>query len=261
MLLVICIFEQTQGLDDRYCSVIDSEQSHQIRRYVKLVGEVVQPVTNLCKWRGDQYASQRLTAPASNHRIYRLRTFVIKTSWPGLKIHLHSAELVTSNAPNPGLRRAQDILILCLFYREDHRSLKRSYVSTSQPDMDILWTLSICEAVALPAICAVLKSIAKQEEQSLPRWGQLLRGVFLSQIAAFAVVGLLSIHERALLLLCVAIGSWMVASLVLRHPRFDRHGFPHPETSDQVDLDVEQEHQSQSSGAIDWVSNFPWTHG
>ncbi len=163
--------------------------------------------------------------------------------------------------PKSWSRRAQDILILCLFHREDHRSLERRYISTSQPDMDILWTLSICEAVALPAICAVLKSIAKQEGQSLPRWGQLLRGVFLSQIAAFAVVSLLSIHERALLLLCIAIGSWVVTSLVLRHPRFDRHGFPHPETSDQVNLDVEQEHQSQSSGSIDWVSNFPWSHG
>ncbi len=41
MLLVICIFEQTQGLDDRYCSVIDSEQSYQICRCVKVMGEVV----------------------------------------------------------------------------------------------------------------------------------------------------------------------------------------------------------------------------
>jgi hypothetical protein len=55
ILLVICIFEQTQAFDDRYCSVIDSEQSRQIRRCVKLMGDVVQSVTNLYKCMDHQY--------------------------------------------------------------------------------------------------------------------------------------------------------------------------------------------------------------
>jgi len=67
ILLVICIFEQTQAFDDRYCSVIDSEQSHQIRRYVKLVGEVVQPVTNLYKCMDHKHALQSQIAPTFHY--------------------------------------------------------------------------------------------------------------------------------------------------------------------------------------------------
>lgn len=123
--------------------------------------------------------------------------------------------------------------------------------------MNMLWVLSLYEAVTSPAMFTVLQRMAKQEGKSLPKKDQLLRGLFLSQTAAFAVVGLLFMHERVLLLLCMAIGSWAVTTMVLTDPRSYQHGSPHPRLSNQVNLDVKQGHQPQASSMIDRVSIFP----
>jgi len=119
-----------------------------------------------------------------------------------------------------------------------------------------LWAISLCEVVVLPATLTILKRKAKQEGLSLPGWDQLLQGLFLSQAAAFAVFGLSFVDERALLLLCVGIGSWAVTTSILGHPGIERQGSSHPETSDQVNLDAEQGRQPQASIMVDTVSNI-----
>jgi len=120
--------------------------------------------------------------------------------------------------------------------------------------MEILWVLGLCEAVALPAICAVLGCIAKQEGQSLPRWGQLLRGVFLSQIIVLTVVGILHVYESAFWILVAAAGSWFATIWILDQRSFGIRESSQRERSSQHSQDAQQTDHSQPPVVVSQVN-------
>lgn len=124
--------------------------------------------------------------------------------------------------------------------RKDHRSVISIYMFTNQLDMNTFWILSLCEAAALPAICAVLRRIAKQQERSIPRWDQFLRGVFLSQVIVWAVIALVRIHGPAVWLPITATGSWCVTLWCLDHSRFGVHNSLQNVKSSKTSQEAEQ---------------------
>jgi quinol-cytochrome oxidoreductase complex cytochrome b subunit len=119
--------------------------------------------------------------------------------------------------------------------------------------METLWILGLCKAVALPAICAVLKCIAKQKGHSLPRWGQLLRGVFLSQIIVLTVVGTLHVYEPAFWILVAAAGSWFATIWILDQCSFGIRESSQREMSNQHSQDAQQTDHSQPPVVVNQV--------
>lgn len=164
-------------------------------------------------------------------------------TWPGRRSHRHPIENLAPNAPKVNQRTSQAILPVYLLHRETHHSLKSSNTVTSQLDgMDVFRALGFSEAVALPAICAVLNRMAKQDGKFLPRWSQLLRGVFLSQIILLPVIGILYVHESAFWILVAAAGSWFVSIRILDQFSFGMH-----ESSRHPDFNEGSQHAPRNS--------------
>lgn len=119
--------------------------------------------------------------------------------------------------------------------------------------MDVYRVLCLSEAVVLPAICVVLNRMAKQDGKLLPRCGQLVRGVFLSQIVVLAIIGSLYVHESAFWILVAAAGSWLVSTRVLDQFSFGMHEYSrHPDFNERSQRAPRNDH-SQSTVVVNQV--------